>query len=167
MIAGVTVGEKVYFAGGVNSAQGRSNRIDIYDNATGAWSTSTLKIPGAALSAIAQAGKIYWAAGCDVEIMDVQSSNSAIAHLSSQGEWVIDDGQNAVLKDNKIIFFRYTYPADKFDIYDIATNTWSVGVLPQHNIENASIIAVNNTIYIAGGDARNGTRTNQVFTLEF
>jgi N-acetylneuraminic acid mutarotase len=72
-----------------------------------------------------------------------------------------------VLKDNKIIFFRYTYPADKFDIYDIATNAWSVGVLPQHNIENASIIAVNNTIYIAGGDARNGTRTNQVFTLEF
>lgn|GEM_PF-6487870 len=47
---------------------------------------------------------------------------------------------------------------NKFDIYYIATNSWSVGVLPV-NIDGASIISVNNIIYVA--------RVNQVWKLEF
>ena len=54
---------------------------------------------------------------------------------------------------------------NKFDIYETTTNTWSIGVLNQ-NIEGASIISVNNTIYVAGGVV-NGVMSNQVWKLEF
>ncbi len=52
---------------------------------------------------------------------------------------------------------------------DIATNTWSIGVLPQNDTEYLSIIAVNNTIYITGGWDRNsnGGTNNMVWKLEF
>lgn len=54
---------------------------------------------------------------------------------------------------------------NEFDIYDIASNSWSIGVLP-FNIQRASIISVNNVIYIAGG-LINGVESNKVWTLEF
>ena len=68
---------------------------------------------------------------------------------------------SAVLKDNKIVFFTGDgAEKNKFDIYNIATNTWSIGVLPQ-SITGAAIISVNNKIYVAGGDI-NGVLSNQV-----
>ncbi len=54
---------------------------------------------------------------------------------------------------------------NKFDIYYIATNSWSVGVLPV-TIYGASIISVNNTICVAGGKV-NGVLSKQVWKLEF
>ena len=71
-----------------------------------------------------------------------------------------------MLKNNKIVFFTGRgVEKNKFDIYDITTDTWSIGVLPQ-NIVGASIISVNNTIYVAGGYV-NGVLSNQVWKLEF
>ena len=57
----------------------------------------------------------------------------------------------------------------KFDIYDIATNTWAIGVLAQNHIGYSSIIAVNNVIYVAGGVINGNANavTNQVCKLEF
>ena len=52
-----------------------------------------------------------------------------------------------------------------FDIYDIATNTWSIGVLPV-SMGSTLIISVNNVIYLAGGLV-NGALSNQVWKLEF
>ncbi len=46
--------------------------------------------------------------------------------------------------------YLYSSRSNQFDIYDAKTNTWSIGVLP-FSIEGASIISVNNTIYVAGG----------------
>jgi len=81
----------------------------------------------------------------------------------------VDEGQNAVVKNGKIVFFRHWgTSADKLDIYDIAVGTWSIGILPI-NINAVSTISVNNTIYVAG-DAVNGSFsniTNQVWKLEF
>ena len=76
-------------------------------------------------------------------------------------------GLYAVVKDNKILFLRnggWT-DSDKFDIYDIISNTWSIGVLP-YKIGGASIISVNNTIYVAGVSI-NGVLSNKVWKLEF
>jgi Kelch motif/Galactose oxidase, central domain len=172
-ISAVTVNNKVYFAGGHKEDRwyaDPSDRIDIYDNATNSWSTSSLSEPMGFLTGINVADKIYWASGCTVEIRNANTGNSSIAHLFTPMGWItIDEGQNTVVKDGKIIFFRHwANSADKFDIYDIATNTWSIGVLPV-NIIGASIISVNNTIYIAGG-AVNGSfsnLSNQVWKLEF
>jgi hypothetical protein len=173
-ITAVSINNKTYFAGGHREDRwyaNPSNKIDIYDNSTGTWSTSTLnQLVGGPLAGIAIAYNIYWAQGCDVEIRNEITGNTSLANLFSPGGWAVVEGQNAVVKDNKIVFFRHNYNtgSDKFDIYDITTNTWSIGVLPQ-KIYGASIIAANNSIYLAGGTV-NGSITNisnQVWKLEF
>lgn len=82
---------------------------------------------------------------------------------------------SAVQKNNKIIFFTLSlnmsieFPSsfwqNTFDIYDITTNTWVVGVLPM-TMESTLIVSANNVIYLAGGIV-NGTLSNQVWKLEF
>lgn len=175
----ITVNNKIYFAGG--SIWNRSsNKIDIYDNATNSWSTSLLHEDKNDFATIAVDNKIYWAGGnrntstsvnnsCLVEIKDVSSGTSSIQYLSSPGVWVIDIGQNAVVKDGKIVFFGYSQQQtaiNKFDIYDMATNSWSIGILPQ-SISGASIISVNNIIYLAGGTVNGVILSNKVWKLEF
>jgi N-acetylneuraminic acid mutarotase len=181
-ISAVAIDNKVYFAGGHTEDRWYRNpvkTIDIYDNVTHAWTTSSLSSPKAMSAGIAVANKIYWAGGsnggdfdhlsCSVEVRDVQTQSTSIAYLYNPGRWVGAAGQNAVVKDNKIIFFRhYNHDASMFDIYDIATNTWSIGVLPV-SITSASIISVNNNIYLAGGVVKGKpfTISNQVWRLEF
>lgn len=120
------------------------------------------------MSSIVFAGKIYWAGGAtnngtssQVEIKDINIQTSDVACLF-QPNFSFD----AVIKDNKIVFFTGEGAANsKFDIYDVTTKTWSIGVLPV-NIYGASIISVNNTIYVAGGYV-NGVLSNQVWKLDF
>ena len=122
------------------------------------------------LGGIAVEGKIYWTEGCNVEIKDVNSWSSSIVSLSQPAEWNIDEGSNPVEANGKIVFFRqWGDNTDKFDIYDIKTKAWSVGILPV-KIHLASIISVNNVIYVAGGSLMNGGSSNfsnQVWKLEF
>lgn len=173
-ISAVTANNKMYFAGGEawNSSNWyASSRLDIYD-ANGGWTNTDLKEGKIGCGAIAWGNKIYWAGGhtgaypairssCLVEIMDVQSGRSATATLSKPASWM-----RAVVKDNKILFFRpYGSDTNIFDIYEPATDTWSVGVLP-HFMEGVAIIAVNNVVYLAGGNIDNRP-TRQVWTLEF
>jgi hypothetical protein len=166
-ISAVSVNQKIYFAGGTTSSSG-SNKIDVYDNVSQAWTRATLQAPMGSLAGITIQNKIYWAAGCSVEIKDANTGTSSTANLFQPGAWTIDDGANVVLKDNKLVFFRHFNSTNKFDIYDIATHMWSIGVLPQNNIDKSSIIAVNNTIYVAGGWTINGgNRNDKVWKLEF
>ncbi|MEO5581336.1 MAG: hypothetical protein ABIR66_01480 [Saprospiraceae bacterium] len=131
--------------------------------------------------------KIYWAGGktsritgssstgvpnfssytsCVVEIRDVSTGSVTIQNLFKPTNFSTSGCQNAVIKNNKIIFYGvYGSDSDKFDIYDIATNRWSIGLLPM-NIVGACILSVNNIIYIAGGSV-NGVLSNQVWKLEF
>ena len=180
MMSAVTVANKVYFAGGYNeNKDGASSRIDIYNDLTNSWSVSSLNEPKRDFAGIAIENKIYWAGGfkpsnalnsCSVEIKDVNTGNSSIEYLYAPGIWWTDEGNNAVIKDNKIVFLRSlsnTNTNNKFDIYDVTTNTWSIAVLPV-SLWHPSIISVNNTIYVAGGlgsDVYNST--GQVWKLEF
>ncbi len=152
-ISAVTVNQKIYFAGGHYEDRwyrSPSNKIDIYDNATNSWSTSSLSIPMGFIGGISVADKIYWSSGCTVEIKNVNTWNSSMEHLFKPGSDVFN-GCQSVLKDNKILFFRTWEYTNKFDVYDIATNTWSIGILPQI-ISDASFISVNNTVYVADGN---------------
>jgi len=182
-LSAVTVNNKIYFAGGEtwpNNYWAASDKIDIYDNSTNTWSTSSMQEGKLAFASIAVDNKIYWAGGytgnsttptslyssCVVEIKDVNTGSSSIEYLFRPALWWNDAGQNAVVKNNKIIFYRPGgSDSNKFDIYDIAANTWSIGILPQ-SISGASIISVNNTIYVAGAYI-NGAVSNQVWKLEF
>ena len=177
----VTVNNKIYFGGGSlwyykNPAV--TAKIDIYDVTTGTWSTSSLAEPKAIFAGIAVNEKIYWSGGVTtpaptyptsklVEVSDVNSGSSSIDSLFCPTSWFLDAGQNAVLQNNKIIFLRPNGPdVDKFDIYDISNDTWSIGVLPQPIPSWSSVIAVNNTIYIAGGYSNN-VYTDKVWKLVF
>ena len=174
----VTANNKIYFSGGIDGGSGNatviSNKIDIYDNATGTWSVSVMSEDKSWHAGITVGNKIYWAGGttgstpngysCLVEIKDINTSNSTTQYLFKHGQWSGSLGANAVVKNNKIIFLR-NFGDDRFDIYDITSNTWSIGVLPVE-LSYSSIISVNNTIYIAGGWV-NGVLSNQVWKLEF
>jgi hypothetical protein len=99
---------------------------------------------------------------CVVEIRDVNSGSSVIQNLYRPTAPA--DHLKAVLKDNKIAYIASG--SDHFDIYDITTGTWTIGVLHQPIPGGASIISVNNVIYVAGGSV-NGVLTNEVWKLEF
>jgi|GEM_PF-363050 len=177
----VTANNKIYFVGGsdwINQVPFVSNTIDIYDNATNTWLTSSLIESKSGCAGITVGNNIYWAGGttgggsilpyasCVVEIKDINSGISTTQSLSSPQAFYQDGGQTAVMKDNKIIFWPDSgISYNKFDVYNITTNTWSIGVLPV-NIYGASIISVNNIIYVAGGYV-NGVLSNQVWKLEF
>jgi hypothetical protein len=179
--AAVSLHNKVYFAGGETwpnwtiGNYGASAKIDIYDNETNTWSSALMHQGKMGLTGIAANDKIYWAGGqtgwypsfslsCTVEIADVNNNSNSIQHLSEPAWWSVSSGERAVLKNNKIVY--YQPGKNKFDIYDNNTNAWSIGILAQPIPSGASIISVNNTIYIAGGHD-NGVYTNQVWKLEF
>ncbi len=160
----------IYFGGGVKDffLNQASRSIDIYNPALNTFGYVSLQQPMGYISGIGVNESIYWAAACHVEMINVAQWSSSSAVLSHPGGWTTNDGQNAVVKDDKIVFFTGAGNDNKFDIYDITTNTWSIGVLPANvtNIGGASIVAVNNTIYIAGGYV-NGVLSDQVWQLEF
>ena len=74
---------------------------------------------------------------------------------------------NALKKNQYIIFFTGYDGGDgsQFEIYDTTSGKWSTGMLNQ-KIKGATIISVNNTIYVAGGLV-NGSYSIQVWKLEF
>lgn len=172
-MAAVTLNNKVYFAGGdvvLNPGMNNfityiSDNIDIYDHASNTVSVSTLTEPTAGLSGMAIAGKIYWAGGansqgssCKVEIRDPGTQTTSFDYLS-QPAFV-----TAVLKDNNIAYHTL---GDYFDIYNTLTNTWSIGIMPIVRY-GASIISVNNIIYMAGGAPTGSTNYSmEVWKLDF
>jgi hypothetical protein len=192
-LSAVTLGDSVYFAGGFtgfNTVSGNTeylttDRIDIYDNISNSWSISSLTEAKQDLAAIAAGNKIFWAGGnktrwgnatsynwasCKVEIRNPTAGNT-INYLYNPEGYLFDEGQNALIKDNKIVFFTGTYSSigdTRFNIYDIATETWFIGVLP-FGLSYTSVVAVNNNIYVGGGYINGNflNATNQVWRLQF
>jgi N-acetylneuraminic acid mutarotase len=188
-ISAVSVNNKVYFAGGFYYPPSPAdtnftvlNTIDIYDNSTNTWSTASLSEPQGEMAGVAIGGKILWAGGyagiggnptypgltCKVQVTDAGAQSYSTSYLSCPTR------VNAFPKDNKIIYFSSylnTCDATRFDIYNPSTNTWSVGVLPIYR-EAASVIAVNDDVYLAGGFINNGYSninnvSNQVYKVVF
>ena len=180
-ISATTAGNKIYYAGGIRGInQAQTTTIDIFDAATNTWSTSNLLEAKSDMPGIAAANKIYWAGGINssgslsdkVEIRDlitgVSSSNCVIPRL----------GNSAVIKNDNIVFFtgyedNHPFEGLRFEIYNLTTNTWSTGVLNQ-KIFDATVISVNNVIYVAGGrgtvqgpQGYGGPYFKQVWKLEF
>jgi len=175
-------GNKIFFGGGSSGMMYGANsgnfykQIDIYDATSETWSVDSLSMMRGLNGAISANNKIYWGGGFvndaaspdgnitnSVEIRDLTTNTTSFDCLSEPKAWL-----TAVRKDNKIIFFGGIYfgiSNSRFDIYDLTTNSWSIGVLPQ-NLLNPSIISYNNILYVAGGSI-NGVLSNQVWKLEF
>ena len=67
-----SVGNKIYFAGGegIDSVNGIyvTDKVDIYDAAANAWSTTTMYEPKVAMTSIVAGNKIFWAGGLNASI---------------------------------------------------------------------------------------------------
>ncbi len=170
-IAATVIGNTIYFAGGLGSDVHKA--IDIYNTEANTWSKSFLNEYKGAPAGIAVDNINYWAGGdtlgtgrgygisSQVEIRDMVSGSVTFGNLF-QGNAHF----SAVQKKDTIVFFTGRGAIkNKFDIYAINSNNWSIGLLPE-NIEGAAIITVNNTIYVAGGKV-NGILSNQLRKLEF
>jgi hypothetical protein len=172
----VTVNNKVYIAGGASSISDInglifSNKIDIYDNTTNTWSTSTMQEARFDFAGVGVSNKVYWAGGtCAVEIRDV-STNKSLNQYLFRPSFI----RNAFVKDNTIVFLGDYYNSatnsvehDKFDIYDTNTNTWFIGAVQvplPFNIANGYIVSANNSIYIADNDVY--SVSGKLYKLEF
>ncbi len=185
-ISATTIGDKIYFAGNASDWYAWdfgniTSTINVYNAADNAWTTSNLNLARGFMASIAVDNKNYWAGGLykqpynpftdRVEIRDETTGLSTNSCLFQPNAFF-----SAVLKNNKIVFFTsgvnipgyWTTAApvmNKFDIYDIASNTWSIGVLPL-SIYGSSTISVNNTIYVAGGYV-NDALSGRVWKLEY
>ena len=100
----------------------------------------------------------------NVEIRDINTQNSSFDCLFQPNSWPgVRHGNrqnNVVIKDNKIVFFAGESNSDKFDIYDITGNTWSIGSIGGFGPnQSVAIISINNTIYVANW--------GEVWKLEF
>jgi hypothetical protein len=160
-IAATVTNNKIYFAGG-SRGYSVSPVIDIYDGQTASWSVSNLNTAVANAAAISADGKIYFAGGyditlgsagaplknakCDVQIKNISDQSYSSANLMAKASSMLACKQN-----NKIIF----YPSGEnaatfFDVYDIAANSWSVGLI-NNFLRGGVCFLYNNDIYIAGG----------------
>lgn len=181
-VSATTVANKIYFAGGFNQWISSPNsadllpskKIDIYDNATNAWSTSALVDARGDMAGLAVGNKIFWAGGyagngnilSKVEIRDINSQSNSFDCLFQPNHVF-----NAVLKDTKIVFSvgptgYLSGDLNKFNIYDMATNTWSIGEMTVNRYA-ASFISVNNKIYFAGGTNTNTNLFDEVWMIDF
>lgn len=169
-----SIDHKIFFAGGDRDIDGFTSNIDIYDAASNRWSVNYFSPPfdqGWAPAGISVGGKNYWAGGQyyhpsiyisvteHVEIRDDVTHTSTFDCLSEPRS-----GLTVVRKNNKIIFLGGGSP--RFDIYDLSSQSWSIGILPENLLWNSSIISHHNTIYIAGGSMDNVV-SNKVWKLEF
>lgn len=136
-----------------------SSRIDYYDPVSDSWSISELSEPKYGMIAVGgilaggttQNGitnKVEGIEGC------LFQPNSFSYH--SYGKI-----------NNDLVFFIWDgKEKNKFDIYNISTKAWSIGLLDRA-ITPSLITTVNNTIYVVGAIASGNGFYNQVWRLEF
>lgn len=173
-LSAVTVGSKVYFAGGLNwfSTTPNYNDIDIYNNVNQSWSRASFAEISGGVSGVAVGDYIFWGGIGKQNIGKVEiwgaGNGSPIINCLSYPRLF----PTAVVKNDDVVFFTpgiwYTNDVldNRFDIYNIKTGKWSVGLLNQ-SMASAAIISVKNTIYVAGGLIGNRTYSNKVYKLNW
>ena len=186
-ITATVIGSNIYLAGATGDWIGwdfggeYSSTINIYNTVTDSWSVSNLREERGAMGGIAIGNNNYWAGGRELsfnqknipsdifEVRDMQSSVSTYHCLFQPNNQpgVVQQGSRIIIFTSASWHYSYIHPsmsAEKFDIYDMSTNSLSIGVLPM-KIFDASIITINNTIYVIGGKV-DGSYSKSIWKLE-
>jgi len=160
------VGNLAIFAGGYSDQQS-SKRVDIYNFATQTWSVDSLSVPRAFIGMTTIGNKVLIAGGMVsgntasnvVDIYDAVSGSWDTAYLSVARAFA--DNQQAVTAGGKAYFVGggkidlnegyWTAAYDVIDIYEEATNTWSVDTMPIPIRVHHAVAAADNKVIIAGG----------------
>jgi hypothetical protein len=163
-----TVGSLVLFAGGTlgrtppNDAV-TSDRIDLYDSATGAWSTATLSRSGGQSLprwgfAVAQVGtQVLFAGGFTGARMGLAQSRVVDIYDAASGQWTTGE-LSVVLPEGERLSVAEVGTRALFaggsgvDIYDSTTGRWSTARLSQRRVRMA-VATVGNRVLLAGGAA--------------
>lgn len=154
-ISVATAGDKIVFAGGVNSHE--SSSVDIYDISRYAWSTASLSAARSEMAVIAAGNKIFFAGGgylygddyySNVDVYDANLNTWTTTNLSE-----IKTEVGAAVVGDKVFFaggFTINGLSNKVDIFDMTTNHWSTDTM---NLGRAVMcgVTIGQKIYFAGG----------------
>lgn len=149
------------FMGGVQSSYNGilSSRIDLYNPVANTLSTSELNEPKFGMIAT---GSIMAGGTTENGITNKVDGISGCLFQPNSFSY-----HSYAKLGTKLVFFIWDGNAkNRFDIFDLATNTWSIGVLDQ-TITPSLIISVDNTIYVTGAYGNNNGYYKQVWKLEF
>lgn len=173
LISTANVQGKLYFSGGASTLSGTnpSSQIDLYDPASGSWSVSAMSEPKYGMVSVGLRGKVMWAGGTtaggvtnSVEVLDVNNQSTSFSCLFQPNSFSY---QSLGKSNERLVFFVWNGAAkDRFDIYDVVNDSWSIGVLDQA-ITPSLLISVNNEIYVVGALAGGNGYYDQVWKLVF
>ncbi|MEO8147795.1 MAG: T9SS type A sorting domain-containing protein [Bacteroidia bacterium] len=178
MAVGVA-GNKVVFAGGEtgNISSGiylSSNKVDIYNNATGTWSTALLSSKRGQIAVGVVGTKILFAGGLNsngyyskvVDIYDAATNTWSTANMSEPKY-----GIAVATAGNKVYFAGGTTSnsgalSNRVEIYNATTNTWSYVTITSPRM-SMSVAKTPKRIMFAGGVVTWGnTGTDRIEVLD-
>ena len=142
-----TVGTKAIFAGGLLEGPGanqvESDAVDIYDDATGAWSTARLTTAGTLLDLLSAVGgnKAYFAAYPVLDRVDVYDSEAGTWSTISLPSPLGAAGSMTVVGSKVVVLGSAEYyPNDQVaEIYDNGTQTWTTDFLGDNRITSTVV----------------------------
>jgi hypothetical protein len=165
-IASAVVGNLALFAGGLND-NGVTDRVDIYNFTTNTWSIDSLSQARTYASAVTVGTKVIIAGGNTslynptkrVDIYDASTGTWSQAELSSPRSAI----NNGAAVGGKAYFAgggnfagnAFINPSDVVDIYDEASDTWSVMSLQEPRVDH-SVMGVGDYLVVAGGKNNSG-----------
>ncbi|MEZ5013292.1 MAG: T9SS type A sorting domain-containing protein [Chitinophagales bacterium] len=160
------INNKVVFAGGIGRDFGGPtmlyNKVDIFDNTTGARTTGKLSKKKTNIACGAAANKIVFAGGWYWDAMyNIKTSNSVDIYNTVSGTWSTAllsqkrDNISVAIIGNSIIFAggtggKYNNPVKNVDTYNASTNTWTSSLMPLADYGMQSAV-IGNKAYFTGG----------------
>jgi len=151
-IQSVKIRSQVLFAGGhrtsANSATDTSDAVDIYDAASGLWSSARLSLPRSGMSIASVGTKVLFAGGT------AERTDQVDVYDSATGRWSVTRMPNArralssVAVGTKVLLFGESLPVA--DVYDSVTGLWSARRLPRPRTDVSSA-ALGTKALLAGG----------------
>ena len=171
--AAVVVGHKILFTGGGYGGWGPvSHTVDIYDDDTKSWSVSQLSVAKSGINAFVIGNEAFFA-GIEAPLLPTGSIPISLSKMDIYNQltnsWSVKNldfftyylsPPPAVINKKALVF---NLPS--VHIYNAPTGNWTTSVLNME-LGYAAIIAVGNSIFIAGG-GRHSYGGNQVYKMEF
>lgn len=174
-IATASVGSKIIFAGGVKNYNSSgepivSNVADIYDAATGTWSTATLSVARTGIAVAVVGNKAFFAGGYSwlptpiyyntVDVYNASTNTWSTATLSEART-----NATPVVAGNLAFFaggLGGSQYSDRVDIYDGSTGTWSTASISAAKSGMVAVVT-NHRVMFAGGGALGYTAPVEVY----
>jgi len=166
-------GDLAFFAGGGDADNVvMSDRVDIYNFTSGTWDTATLSQARSFPGITVAQNKVIIAGGSlangvptgRVDIYDLLTGTWSVAELSTARGFYYQSTTVcglAYFVGSGTFDQGWTNGTDTIDVYNPATDFWSVMTLPVKVTENA-VVAIDSTLFSAGGFCENNPPSGYV-----